>query len=79
MLTCLLTRGQVDIGDDLTDYEDDVVVNSFNIYRGLFAWALGDSCLWNLLYTLMAVAQPALLSPSQPTCTCMGPKPSCCW
>jgi hypothetical protein len=24
----------VDIGDDLTDYEDDVVANSFNIYRG---------------------------------------------
>ena len=24
----------VDIGDDLTDYEDDVVNNSFNIYRG---------------------------------------------
>eukprot|EP00879_Flechtneria_rotunda_P031831 GHRR01034836.1.p1 GENE.GHRR01034836.1~~GHRR01034836.1.p1 ORF type:complete len:130 (+),score=55.92 GHRR01034836.1:102-491(+) len=24
----------VDIGDDLTDYEDDVMVNSFNIYRG---------------------------------------------
>lgn len=27
----------VDIGDDLTDYEDDVYVNSFNIYRGSFA------------------------------------------
>lgn len=24
----------VDIGDDLTDYEDDVAQNSFNIYRG---------------------------------------------
>lgn len=24
----------VDIGDDLTDYEDDVEKNSFNIYRG---------------------------------------------
>jgi hypothetical protein len=23
----------VDIGDDLTDYEDDVIANSFNIYR----------------------------------------------
>lgn len=23
----------VDVGDDLTDYEDDVVGNSFNIYR----------------------------------------------
>jgi hypothetical protein len=23
----------IDIGDDLTDYEDDVMVNSFNIYR----------------------------------------------
>uniref|UniRef100_A0A383VVX6 Uncharacterized protein n=1 Tax=Tetradesmus obliquus TaxID=3088 RepID=A0A383VVX6_TETOB len=24
----------IDIGDDLTDYEDDVMANSFNIYRG---------------------------------------------
>jgi hypothetical protein len=24
----------VDISDDLTDYEDDVVANSFNVYRG---------------------------------------------
>jgi hypothetical protein len=24
----------IDIGDDLTDYEDDVVANSFNIFRG---------------------------------------------
>ena len=24
----------VDIGDDLVDYEDDVLENSFNIYRG---------------------------------------------
>eukprot|EP00775_Hariotina_reticulata_P003202 gene3202-3479_t len=24
----------VDIGDDLTDYEDDVMANSFNVYRG---------------------------------------------
>ena len=23
----------VDVGDDLTDYEDDVIANSFNIYR----------------------------------------------
>jgi hypothetical protein len=23
----------VDVGDDLTDYEDDVLANSFNIYR----------------------------------------------
>jgi hypothetical protein len=25
----------IDIGDDLTDYEDDVMANSFNIYRGV--------------------------------------------
>lgn len=32
----------IDIGDDLTDYEDDVVANSFNIFRG---GALGaDTC-----------------------------------
>lgn len=24
----------IDIGDDLTDYEEDVVANSFNIFRG---------------------------------------------
>lgn len=24
----------IDIGDDLTDYEDDVMANSFNIFRG---------------------------------------------
>ena len=31
----------VDIGDDLTDYEDDVVANSFNIYRCLLALERG--------------------------------------
>ena len=31
----------VDIGDDLTDYEDDVEANSFNIYRGERSTASG--------------------------------------
>lgn len=35
----------VDIGDDLTDYEDDVVANSFNIYRGgALVGCLGCGC-----------------------------------
>jgi len=31
---CRVDEMLIDIGDDLTDYEDDVFVNSFNTYRG---------------------------------------------
>jgi hypothetical protein len=31
---CQVDEMLVDIGDDLTDYEDDVAANSFNVYRG---------------------------------------------
>jgi hypothetical protein len=35
----------IDIGDDLTDYEDDVVANSFNIFRGTgLGTGIGVSC-----------------------------------
>jgi hypothetical protein len=36
----------VDIGDDLTDYEDDVADNSFNVYRGERGdiWRAGRWC-----------------------------------
>ena len=32
----------VDIGDDLVDYEDDVLENSFNIYRGALQYPTSD-------------------------------------
>jgi hypothetical protein len=34
----------IDIGDDLTDYEDDVMANSFNIYRGEISRDCVTSC-----------------------------------
>lgn len=35
----------IDIGDDLTDYEDDVMANSFNIFRGYVYLYGGDAPL----------------------------------
>jgi hypothetical protein len=39
---CRVDELLVDIGDDLTDYEDDVAANSFNVYRG--EWRSSGGC-----------------------------------
>lgn len=48
----------IDIGDDLTDYEDDVMANSFNIYRGAFSISLMLPS-WQL-HRLLSFGRPAM-------------------
>lgn len=50
----------IDIGDDLTDYEDDVMANSFNIFRG--EDAVAAVVPWGLVHQVQGFIWEGLLA-----------------